>query len=342
MSSTGNSSSISKMLTWHDRSFLLVMIYAMIRQSVLGFDRVGAHDSSYPFYIDHTIFGAALTFFLIRQVGLLIDPIRHTSEPGKRFLHFVIVAGTIAVALLIHGRGTWMALGSVCLIWIFAKSRSFLHPSIPIGLLALAFIFLYERSSSTTASQEFDSGLKATFRSITNFSTDTSNKERLIRWKAAWSGVMQRPVLGHGPGTYQFHLPSFLTPEEKAAVPSHRLISDDQRSGLWSNGSLLIPASAQAAPANGGTAHSEYLLALFEKGILGGLWWICAAGFFLVLTVSSIHQRRPTMIIVAGLVLVAYLIHGLVNNFLDDCKIASLFWSHVALICGGMAVKIKA
>ena len=79
--------------------------------------------------------------------------------------------------------------------------------------------------------------------SVTNVSTDASNLERINRWNSAIRMFKDRPLLGHGPGTYMFLYAPYQKPSEKTIISTNA--------------------------GNRGNAHSEYLGPMAESGILG-------------------------------------------------------------------------
>src|SRR5205814_5156565 len=58
--------------------------------------------------------------------------------------------------------------------------------------------------------------------SISNIKTDASNRERLNRWNCAIRMFEQKPVLGWGPGTYQFNYAPFQFAKEKTDISTNR------------------------------------------------------------------------------------------------------------------------
>ena len=54
-------------------------------------------------------------------------------------------------------------------------------------------------------SQDSSDSFVEHIESMSNVTTDASNLERINRWKSAIRLFQERPHLGWGPGTYQFH-----------------------------------------------------------------------------------------------------------------------------------------
>ncbi|MFM7310946.1 MAG: O-antigen ligase family protein, partial [Flavobacteriales bacterium] len=146
--------------------------------------------------------------------------------------------------------------------------------------------------------------------SISNVSSDASNLERLNRWHCAFEMFKERPMLGWGPGTYQFVYAPFQRSKDRTIISTNQ--------------------------GNGGNAHSEYLGPLCEEGVLGSLLFIA------ILVAVSIYSFRlfyameygEAKILVAAcyLGLMTYFIHGVLNNYLDTDKASVPFWGFIAAI----------
>jgi putative inorganic carbon (hco3(-)) transporter len=158
--------------------------------------------------------------------------------------------------------------------------------------------------------QESSDKLDEHVSSISNVSSDASNLERLNRWNCAMEMFYERPLVGWGPGTYQFVYAPF------------------QRSG-----DRTIISTNQG---DGGNAHSEYLGPLCEQGVPGAmlfialLYMVSALAFRLFYTLMDYHHK----LLVAGayLGLMTYFIHGTLNNYLDTDKASVPFWGFIAIL----------
>ena len=141
--------------------------------------------------------------------------------------------------------------------------------------------------------------------SVTNIQTDASNLERVNRWVCAVRMFEDRPILGYGPGTYQFEYNKFQTTEFKTHISSNK--------------------------GEKGNAHSEYLTYLSEKGLLGGI-------IFLLIVFGAIYfgmknhellkdplLRLLNLGVLLGLI--TYFFHGIFNSFMDQSKMAFLYFT---------------
>ncbi|HLG34688.1 MAG TPA: O-antigen ligase family protein, partial [Bacteroidia bacterium] len=154
------------------------------------------------------------------------------------------------------------------------------------------------------------SDLAVHVRSISNVSTDASNKERLNRWKSAMRMFNERPVFGWGPGTYQFKYAPYQLRSEKTEISTN--------SG------------------NRGNAHSEYIGPLAESGVLGSLSFVAIMILVIAKGMKVVYESRTKEIrlLAKGILLglLTYFVHGALNNFLDTDKLSVPFWGMVAML----------
>ncbi len=101
-------------------------------------------------------------------------------------------------------------------------------------------------------------------RSMSNISTDESNLERINRWNSALRMFREKPVFGHGPGTYMFKYAPYQRLKDKTAISTDF-------------GDL-------------GNAHSEYIGPLAESGFFGGLS-IVIVGIVSLITGFRVYNR---------------------------------------------------
>ncbi|MCF8232388.1 MAG: O-antigen ligase family protein, partial [Bacteroidales bacterium] len=147
-------------------------------------------------------------------------------------------------------------------------------------------------------------------QSIYNISTDASNLERINRWKSALRMFEERPVVGWGPGSYQFVYAPFQRSKEKTIISTNF--------------------------GNRGNAHSEYLGPLSESGVLGALTVILIV--LLVLNRAlriykeSDNSEIKMLALSSLLALTTYFVHGVLNNFLSRDKLSVPVWGIMAII----------
>jgi O-antigen ligase len=164
------------------------------------------------------------------------------------------------------------------------------------------------RNKYEHTTESFDERLQ----SATNVTTDASNLERINRWSCAIAMFEQRPIFGYGPGTYAFEYAPFQEPENLTIISTNF-------------GDM-------------GNAHSEYLAALSEMGMMGLVSFIgiVVAIFFSMITLYNKLPLSETKnrILVMGMIAATttYFVHAFLNNFLDTDKAAVPIWAMCAMV----------
>jgi O-antigen ligase len=166
---------------------------------------------------------------------------------------------------------------------------------------------IYTLSKNT---QDSSQNFMENIQSMSNITSDASNLERLNRWNSAISMFKERPLLGFGPGTYQFQYAIFQKSSEKSIISTN-------------DGSL-------------GNAHSEYLGPLSEQGLFGMLNYlvlIIAVSIYALKLFKKLKKGdMRTIVLMTYLGLFTYYIHGVLNNYLDTDKASVPFWGFTAII----------
>lgn len=327
-------------LNWYALVFLGVIIYTLLHQAGYGWDRTGAGFASFPFYSDHTIYGAALVFVLFVSAQATV---RSASAKGtvKRWLRLVTTAFVLVALYLSFCRAAWvsvLAVAPLVILLLARVRRKVIVISSGIALLVAlvaAPFFLRSALSSSVDSNVPHAGAMQSLRSLTNVSTDASNKERLNRWSCAWRMFKDHPWGGTGPGTFQFKYIPYQRPNETTFLSLTGPMDPALISSAWNHGTTVyVRGNPQLFYLSLGTAHSEYLMALTEAGIFAFLAFVAlfVVAFVRGVMVSDGTPYARSIRIVCTLGILAYGVHGIFNNFLDDCRIAFLFWSSLAVL----------
>lgn len=291
-------------------SLAVVIIIITIKHAMTGFAEHGMHWIQKPFYNDHTAYGAAIAFFIPFSVLFFYLP--HNTKWRKIFyvvltiiflvgLYFsfsraawLSVIGSFGVYLLIRWRikFSWFILGSSLVVWLFFNFSNDI---------------LYKMGKNK---QDSSASFGEHIRSIGNIKTDASNVERLNRWVAAFGMIEERPMVGWGPGTYQFVYAPFQKNKYKTIITTNF--------------------------GDGGNAHSEYIGSCAETGFIG-LISVLALMLIIIYTGIQTYLRAQNPLnrilsLAATLALISYYIHGVLNNFLDTDKLALPFWGAFAII----------
>jgi O-antigen ligase len=288
----------------------IVIIYAVTRHAEFKFSKEAAHWVMEPLFKDHTIYGAILAMYFPMVAALLM--LRNT--PGRMRLFLLIVFIILTVGLILSfTRAAWVSVFAAALMLIVLLMRvplQFIVICLFIGGFVAASNWEDLKIQLEGNKQESSSNLDEHVQSISNVSSDASNLERVNRWNCAIELFKKRPVFGWGPGIYQFVYAPFQRAKDKTIISTNQ--------------------------GDGGNAHSEYLGPLAEQGALGLIMMVA-----LVYGISQLAFRlfytltnRDLKIIVAGayLGLITYIVHGVLNNFLDSDKASVPFWGFTAML----------
>jgi len=289
---------------------LPVIIYHMVNLASAGlFNRYAAHGATWPFFNDHTSFGAAIAFLIPSVLWFAL----RSKSPGRRTFYFVVFLVFICGLVFSYSRAAWISLliaGLFSLVYFLRISWKI----IGISMLAIGLMLVFSWSNIITRvesnSQDSSANLKEHVQSISNIRTDASNLERINRWRSALRMADERPLFGWGPGTYQFEYAPYQFSHERTEISTNF--------------------------GDGGNAHSEFLGALAESGIPAPLIYI----LILILAFYSGHRAFKecrslddsylALALMSGLM--TYVVHGALNNFLDTDKISAPFWMFIACL----------
>jgi O-antigen ligase len=287
-----------------------VIIYTTYNHYLWGFSEITGHWVMEPFYNDHTAYGAIIAFFIPVFVGFSFS---RTYSKTMRFFSFVVLAILILALILSYSRAAWVSLAFAILIYaVIALKIKLKWILLPFGIL-VCFFFLFQNDIWEKLEKN-KQGTSANFlehvQSISNVTTDDSNLERLNRWASALRMFKERPILGFGPGTYQFEYAPYQRFSEKTRISTN---AGDK-----------------------GNAHSEYIGPLAESGVLG-MVWVISILVCVVLTGLRVYKRTDSreikMLSLSVLLgLITYYFHGTMNDFLDTDKASVPFWGFIAIL----------
>lgn len=290
---------------------LLVIFYTINHHLSFGlFDKQASHWVMSPFYNDHTSYGAMISMYLPVLLGFLFFDKKDLFH--KIPVLILLVIFSIALVLS-YSRAAWISLALALVLGLIIYLRIKFRYLLITGMAVLSIIYIYrfeiiDRLEKNR--QDSSAELSEHIRSVTNIATDASNLERLNRWNSALRMFKEKPVLGWGPGTYMFQYAPFQMARDKTIISTNF--------------------------GDGGTAHSEYLSALIDSGILGLISFLLIVFFIIKYGITAYHQTKEKnykILIWSVLVgLMSYLIHGFLNNFLDTDKASVPFWTFAAII----------
>ena len=311
-----------KLLFLFSLSQLLVIAFSVYKFSGFQWNPVTIKGIFRPFYKDHTIFGAACA--LLSAFWLLFAAKAKYSKLKLLFVGLGIVF--FGCVILSFSRAAFLSFVFFVFVWIALQINIRAKHVIVLAFLGILLIGLYQDKltqfiySNKNISHDSNSSYLERIESSANITTDISNLERLNRWYSGLKMAKEKPLTGFGPGTYQFKYIPYQNPKlmNRLTVKNH-----------WH-----IPENS------GGTAHSEYILALSEMGIFGlaSLLLLLGRWFWIAFEKTGNHPHRKN-ILIAFAVLSTYLFHGAFNNFLNTDKFAFLFWGFAAWMVANYELK---
>ena len=303
---------IEKLVWLYTIPMVIVIAYGLTRHATYGiFDKKIAHWAANPFFKDHTIYGAALAFY-VPFLTLM------AFRKGKALLTQV---GTVSLLVIFstalifsYSRAAWLSVGGALILYIIIRLK--INWKYIVGLSIIALIaggFMWNRimiQLEQNRQESSVSNIGEHVKSMTNITSDASNLERINRWKSAFRMFNEKPLLGFGPGTYMFQYAPYQMSYERTIISTNA--------------------------ANRGNAHSEYFGPLSEQGFPGMLTYIALITAMMITGIRRYYLLEdPTLkryLMGAILGLATYILHGFLNNFLDTDKISVPFWGFTAII----------
>ncbi len=293
-------------------SMSLVIIYTVLVHASYGFGEKEGHWVMWPFFKDHTIYGATIAFATPLVFGLYFSK-KHSPLVKLILLTLIVI---ILIGLYFsYTRAAWLSVVAALGVLLLIKLKISFKIVATITFLIASTIFFswdaiqmsLEKNNAEHTTEDFGEKIQ----SATNVTTDASNLERINRWSCAISMFEDKPFLGYGPGTYAFEYARFQRPENLTIISTNF--------------------------GDGGNAHSEYLGPLAEMGFLGliSMLLIVSAIFYKSITLYIKWPKEDTeirtIILAMILSLVTYFVHGVLNNYLDTDKAAVPIWTFCAI-----------
>lgn len=294
---------------------LIPVMYFTIQQHIhFNFQPQVVFAICQPYFNDHTVYGACLAFIIpflfIFLRNASVTSIQSWKKMGLILLTIVIV-GSEVLAL---SRAALLSLVVALFFWVLLYYKV-AFKKIIIGVLVLCSSIgvFYEDIYANIEKNEAvsnDGELINHFSSVSNIKSDASNLERINRWICAYRMFEEKPLSGFGPGTYQFEYNRFQTVANKTYISTN---AGDR-----------------------GNAHSEYLSALSEMGLFGGISFVLIVFTSIYYGMQNHYKGKDPLLkklnLAALLGLITYFFHGVFNAFLDQSKMAFLVFTALAMI----------
>lgn len=292
-------------------SLTVVVIYTLTNHAMYGFDEETGHWVMFPFFKDHTSYGAILALVFPILIGFLFG--RKNGPLIQITLISLILLFGFAI-MMSYTRAAWLSLVAALIVYLLIRFKIRFRYLMVLGSIGLVYAALswtqimhsLEKNNAEHATENMDERLE----SMANITTDASNLERLNRWYCAVQLFEERPFLGWGPGTYAMVYAPFQLDAYKTIISTN--------SG------------------NKGNAHSEYLGPLAEQGLPGFILMVILVGYIFY-TAINLYIRMPDgdlrlTVLLLTLGLVTYFVHGILNNYLDTDKATIPVWGFTAVI----------
>ena len=291
---------------------LLAMTYTLVVHATYRFGEKESHWVMFPFFKDHTIYGAIVALVVPLLFGIYFSK-KHS--PLVQFLLIGFIALNLLALYFSYTRAAQLSVVAALGVLVAIRMRikfSYIASTVLVATLFLWFSWdSIQLELSRNKQEHTTENFAERIQSATNVTTDASNLERINRWTSAIDMFKERPVFGFGPGTYAFEYASFQRPENLTIISTNF--------------------------GNMGNAHSEYLGPLAEMGLVGMLSMILivVAIFYKGITLyykwPAEDQEMKTLILALILALTTYFVHAFLNNFLDTDKAAVPIWSFCAM-----------
>ena len=288
----------------------IVLLVTLFKHASMGFSEEAGHWVMWPFFKDHTSYGAIIALFIPVIIGLI--RLNKQNYSKKVILQIALVIFFIALYFS-YTRAAWLSIiGALGVYLLFYFKISFKWIALLVSVISIGLIinsteinYLLQKNNAEHTTENFSERLE----SMSNISSDASNLERFNRWNCAIKLFKERPIFGWGPGTYSFVYSPFQGASDLTIISTNF--------------------------GNGGNAHSEYLGPLAEQGFVGMILMVLLLTCFFYraswLYIKTKNQSIKTITMMVLLSLVTYFSHGILNNYLDTDKASVPIWAMMAI-----------
>ena len=290
--------------------FSVIILFVIFSHAAQNFSKHTANFISRPFFSDHTSYGALLAMCIPILFGFFVDKSKKISA---RIFAFGLFCLFVFAIITSYTRAAWfgllIAVGFAVVVWLKINMKLFFGSILLVIILFFSFqtqiVMSLERNKQGTSENIGDH-----VKSMSNIKNDASNLERINRWTCAIRMFEEKPVFGWGAGTYQFNYGPFQKSYEKTIASSNH--------------------------GENGNAHSDYLGALAETGLIGCLSYLAIVLSVVLISIKTYNKLKSkqlkNLLLSLLCALITYFAHGFMNNFLDRDKIAVLYWTIITII----------
>jgi putative inorganic carbon (HCO3(-)) transporter len=300
-----------------------IVVYTTIKHSDYSFNKLYSAFIVEPFFSDHTIYGVCLAFMLPIMGVMYFKASKLELRYFEKIIAGLFLLTFLTGVYLSHSRATWVSLASILGVLLILRLKISFYSLMAIaGIILLVILLNLDVLMPVLIKNKYDSkakraNLEEQIRSVTNIKNDVSNAERVNRWLCAVRMFKEKPLTGFGIGTYQFKYIPFQKGSETTEIS-------------------VTSAKNNFTQGVGGTAHSEYLLALSESGLFSLVGLILLFLYAIYLSMKLYYTGPEDIKYYALMMLLSlftYFVHAIFNNFLTTDKAAFLVWGSLAVLC---------
>ena len=290
---------------------LFTVLLTIVRHGLEGFTFDGVNSVMKPFFRNHVNYAAILVIIFPMLWFFRRD---FPKGSGKRlFIGFGLVIFLLAIQLSFTRAAYVSLILSVGAYFIIKyKLMKYAVGAAVIGLTVLLTFFINNNKfmeytpefDKTISHTKFNNLLEATAKG-----EDVSTMERVYRWLGGYYMVVEKPVVGFGPGSF------YEQYKGHTVLAFQTYVSDNP---------------------DRSTVHCYYLLAAAEQGIPGGLIFLSLV-LITVLYGEKIYHRtrapaskRMVMAMLLAFITIAAL--NLINDLLEADKVGPFFFIAIAVL----------
>lgn len=256
---------------------------------------------SLPFFLNTNDLSAAMALSYPAMVALI-----RVTRRLRQMAYQTILLGGLELVYAFHGRAVWLTLGLATFLYPLVLLRKLpfrvLYGALILAVTAWYFHWRVTHPTWKPTTTDAVSQLK----SIGNLGGDFSNRERAMRWECARRMVLDRPILGQGPGRFPEELPHFLHGKKELERISYWF--------GWKHG-----------------AHNDALTLLAETGWPGAALFVGLVGLSVVAALRRVRWgrglRHPAAVL--ALTLVMWVILSCFNDTFEDPRL--LAWGFLLM-----------
>jgi putative inorganic carbon (HCO3(-)) transporter len=306
---------ITRVWILYGLGLVIPVFWTIYSHSQFGFVKAVSYLMPKPFYNDHTQYATCIAYILPVLGVVIAMPEKFGVNRNLRILLLLLAIVLCAGELFSFSRAAWLSIILAVIVSglvVFFRFRlvHFMLLTVLAGALIYHYrteIYLYiEKVDSVSRSVDVGEHME----SVMNIQTDASNLERINRWQCALRMFRDRPLLGFGPGTYQFVYGKYqITPERTRISTNH---------------------------GEKGNAHSEYLTYLSETGLPGFIIFnlLLLVSFYTAIKIFRESRRKEVRWLTVAIMMgfITYFFHGLFNSFIDTDKASVLVYGSLAAL----------